>query len=109
MVLKLANRLWKGKPSASATESVLNTYELLENILLYLRPPDLRHARSVSKVWNEVITRSQLLNAEWQYFEKRKMDLLRIMLLGGEGVGKRKLVESVGVQQIYCIWLIGED
>ena len=91
---------WKGKKKvdivkSDAPERVLSTYELLEPILLHLGPADLRNARFVSKTWNEVITRSQILNAQWQVFPMKYTKLMKIMLFGDPGVGKRSLLDKV--------------
>ena len=90
---------WKGKAKAKlsepyATQQVLNTYELLEPILLYLSPPELRQAKFVSKAWNEVITRSPPLNSAWQTCEQKRMERIHMVLFGDSGVGKRTLYKK---------------
>jgi hypothetical protein len=96
MASKLIKR-WKGKRQThdhqpSATQHVLRTYELLEPMLLYLDPQDLRRTRLVSKSWNELITRSQSLDAVWQAIEQKKMRLVRLRFFGDFSTGKRALL-----------------
>ena len=42
----------------SAATAVFNTYELLENIIAFLPPPSIRHARSVAQRWRQLSERS---------------------------------------------------
>jgi hypothetical protein len=107
MAVNLIKR-WKGKKKvdivkSDAPERVLSTYELLEPILLYLSPVDLRNARFVSKAWKQVITRSQTLNAEWQVFPKKYVKLMKIMLFGDLGAGKRTLADKAGYK-VHLKW-----
>ena len=89
-------RMKKRTAKTSASERVLNTYELLENILLRLSPVDLRKARLASKTWCEVIARSQTLNLAWRWQGGRKVLRQFSLLLVGEGsIGKYSLLREV--------------
>lgn len=69
-------------PESLACRRTLNTYEIVEAILLWLDRSDLRTTRLVSKSWNEVIVRSHPLNARWQITDRERPRLLRMLLLG---------------------------
>lgn len=73
----------------SAVDQVLRTYELLEAILLFLRPPHLRVARQVCKQWHAVIAQSRRLEQAWQ------ARCLNVVLLGEPGAGKKSLAAAV--------------
>lgn len=83
--------------NAKLEERVLGTYELFEPILLYLQGGDLRKARLVAKSWNDIILRSEALDAKRKWLEEQypfSKDL-KLCLLGDHGVGKRQLMRRV--------------
>ena len=81
-ILKLLLKRKSKSIDRNARQRVLSTYELLESILLYLEPPDLRNARLVSNYWNAVILRSQDMRELWRTPLKKTLRLGRILLLG---------------------------
>jgi pantothenate kinase-related protein Tda10 len=74
-------------------DQVLNTYELLESILLHLLPKDLRQARCVCQTWRDLIARSEGLKKTSQTRQRH----FTLALLGEQGAGKRSLAESVSL------------
>jgi hypothetical protein len=85
-----------GQPKSVALR-VLSTYELLENVLTFLLPKDLRASRLVSTAWFDIIQRSQTLSQTWIIRDR----YLSIALLGNHGVGKKTLIREVSIGE--CI------
>ena len=90
------NKSKKKKPvvQKSAIQRVFSTYELLEPILLYLRSNDVRNARLTSRTFNEVITRSQALDAEWKWSVQKQPRVMQTVFFGDVDSGKRSLMEK---------------
>lgn len=99
-ISRLSQRNKRQKPGheqQSAASRVLSVYELLEDVLTYLLPKDLRAARLVSPQWHSIIERSQKLNQMWAIRDR----YLSIALLGDEGVGKKTLLKHVSIARLH--------
>lgn len=84
--------------STGAKWRVLKNYELFEAILLNLPSSELRKARFVGREWNAMIIRSQPLNTQWQWFERKKMRLMKVGLFGDQNIGQEALIREVSHQ-----------
>ena len=88
-------RKWDGDMRIFASYSVLNTYELLENILSHLQPSDLRQARLVSRSWQAVVARSHSLDrVSKQFGDNNFLRQVNLLLFGDRGVGKDALIKQ---------------
>ena len=101
MIYSLLHKLGKGRrsprPNNHAVERVLDTYELLEAILLQLPLPNLRHARQVSKIWLAVIERSHHLQDIWKLHSGKYVRKFDLYISGQAGTGKSALIEEVSL------------
>lgn len=81
-----------------ASDKVLQTYELLEQILGDLDPHCLRQARTVNKYWHAIVKNSSSLSA--RSTESDKWRQLRTVLIGVPSAGMSSLVHRLTVPEM---------
>lgn len=71
---------------------LFQTYELLEQILLYLDHTSLRSCRLANTFWHTIIEQNHELSTT--YRQRLRMRQLKILVLGAPNVGKRSLIKK---------------